>query len=181
MQQQQQQALTSAAGNATNLYAADKKLAAAAQDAQNQQVANLLSSNQAKTTATGSSGSSTANDINNLVSTGKTIWDAGTAVWDFFSDENVKMHKKSISDEEIKAILDGLHPKSFEYDARAKSMGAPDGVVIGVMAQDVQKTPAKGIVKRGPGGIKQIKGDEALSLALAALSSMNERIKKLEE
>lgn len=176
-----------AGGNAAGMWRAPYELQTAAINAQNKQLNQALSPNYAgqvqvvggKPVQSGSSASNTIRDIGQAIDTGKKVWDAGTAIWDFFSDEDVKEDKKQMSDEDIMDILDGLVPHSFTYSKKAKKMGAPEGQVVGVMAQDIEQTPAKGIVVTEH-GIKKVKGDEALSLALAALSSLNNRMKNLE-
>lgn len=179
-----------AAGNAAGMWKLPYELQIAQINAQNKQLNQALAPNYAgqvgqtgqtgRNPGTGSDISNTMKDIGQVVDTGKKVWDTGKAIWDFFSDEDVKEHKKEMSDEDIMDILDGLVPHSFEYKKGVREMGAPEGKVVGVMAQDIERTPAKGMIVTEQ-GVKKVKGDEAISLALAALTSLNSRIKNLEE
>ena len=80
---------------------------------------------------------------------------------------------------EVQQTLDGLSAKSFEYTPEAQAqMGAPSGKQIGILAQDLEKTPAGGIVNQGP--VKTIDTKKATSFALAALAELNKRMNNLE-
>jgi Chaperone of endosialidase len=132
------------------------------------------------TTGGKSNTSNTVAQVGQAIKTGKDIWDVGNKIWDFFSDERVKEQKKDLSDDEIMAIFDKLSPKEFAYKESVKAMGAPGGKMVGVMAQDLEKSNAKGMIKN-TNGVKTVDGDKAISLALAGLTSMNKRLKDLEK
>ena len=172
-QQMQQGALTSAAGNAAGMYRAPFELEGKLIDAQNRQLNTAIAPNAAGSAA------NTAKDIGQIVDTGVKLWNTGSKLWDYFSDEDLKENKKELSEEEVLATLDKLIPTSYQYTKKGKHMGAPDGTIIGVMAQDIEKTPAKGMVYK-ESGVRKVKGDEALQLALAAVSALNKRIDDIE-
>jgi hypothetical protein len=153
----------------------------AARTAQNQQAGNALS---------GANIGSLIGGVGNLVSNvpwgsiGSGIADfgssIGSAIGDIFSDEDVKENKQKLSDDDLDSIFDKLVPTQFTYKKSVQRIGAPGGSVTGVMAQDLEKTPQGAmIVIDSPNG-KKLDGQKALSLALAALSSQNNRIKALE-
>jgi len=111
---------------------------------------------------------------------GKIATVAGGLLGGLFSDEEVKENKKELSDDEFDAILAKVVPTSFTYKRSVQEVGAPGGPVVGVMAQDLEKSPAgAAMVGQTPAG-KVIDKDKALSLALAGLASMSKRIRTLE-
>lgn len=177
-QQMQGTALGQAAGNAAGMYRAPFEVESKIIDAQNKQLNTVLSPKEGQT-AVGNV-ANTAKDVNNIINTGKNLWETGKAVWNFFSDERVKENKTEMSDEEIFEALNQLVPYSFNYKKGAKAAGAPQGKVIGVMAQHIEKGPARGMVDNSS-GVKVVEGDKAIQFALAALSSLNNRINDLEK
>lgn len=73
-------------------------------------------------------------------------------------------------------------PKSFAYKPEMVAQGAPPGPRIGVMAQDLEKTPmGAGMVYEDPTGMKHVDAGQAATASLAVASSLHERLKKLEE
>ena len=97
----------------------------------------------------------------------------GMSLLSLLSDRKAK---KNIKDgkEKTKKFLDSLSAKEFEY----KNGGG--GVTIGIMAQDVAKSKAGNGMVRDDGGTLMIDTAQATGPMLAALSELNERIKKLE-
>jgi hypothetical protein len=89
------------------------------------------------------------------------------------SDENAKENIHSI---DVDKFLDSLSPYGYEY--KDKSNG--EGPRIGVMAQDVEKTPeGKMLVKDGPGG-KMIDYSQSGGHIFASLADLHQRLKDLE-
>lgn len=86
-----------------------------------------------------------------------------------------KVSKTSAADE----FVDALVPYEYEYKEPEKH---GYGRRMGVLAQDVEKggPMGKALVSEGPDGYKQIDVGKGLSAALAALASMNDRLKKVE-
>lgn len=109
-----------------------------------------------------------------------TISDGASSVWDtvtdWFSDENLKKNVNRLSEKEIKAILDGLEPYSFEM--KDEKMGP--GNHVGILAQDLIGTPGEVILKQKPEGLA-VDGKKAQELALASLAGLNKRVSKLEK
>ena len=75
-----------------------------------------------------------------------------------------------------------VKPYSFEYDDVAKAHGMPDGEVMGVMAQDLEKAGPRGrsAVYDHPAGPKALHPAKSIGLALAASADHEERMRKLE-
>lgn len=91
------------------------------------------------------------------------------------SDERLK---KDVTDarSEIDAVLDALSPKSYSYKDEKHGKGRR----AGIMAQDLERSPAgKRVVEDRPDG-KMLDVNKALSLALASSARLNERVRKLE-
>lgn len=92
-----------------------------------------------------------------------------------YSDKKLKQDISS-GDNSIEMLLDKLAPKQFEY----KNPMNGEGVRIGVMAQDAEKSPmGKQIVNEAPQG-KEIDMNKAISVLLAAAGNMHNRLKKME-
>lgn len=91
------------------------------------------------------------------------------------SDENLK-HKVRGADEAIKETLDELKPYYWEY----KNPTFGTGEYVGVMAQDLEKTPVgKLVVFDTPEG-KMINTQKLVPMMMAALASQQKRINELE-
>lgn len=91
------------------------------------------------------------------------------------SDERLK---ENVSDgaPAIRSALDSLDPKSFRY----KDQGLGEGQRLGIMAQDMERTPyGKAIVEEGQDG-KVIEAGGGLNMALAAIADLHKRMKKFE-
>ena len=74
-----------------------------------------------------------------------------------------------------------LEPANFEYKDEFKGEpGAGDGEYTGIMAQDLEKTPAgRGTVTRRPDGMRQVDGAKLATLNSAALSKVVKDVDKL--
>lgn len=71
-------------------------------------------------------------------------------------------------------------PFVYQYNDRGRELGQPEGDRLGVMAQDLEKTPAGSqIVRDGPHG-KEIDMPGAVSLGLAANADHERRLSQLE-
>ena len=103
-------------------------------------------------------------------------WGAGIKALsdtDWFSDENLKKDVNVLTNEEVNDFLDNLTGYSYRY----KGSNEPG---MGVMAQDIEKTPMEDNVVDTPKG-KMVKGDGAMKSAmLAALANINNRVNELE-
>jgi hypothetical protein len=107
---------------------------------------------------------------------------AGSFLGSIFSDENTKQDISALSSSDINRSLDGMHAKTYEYTQQAQSqLGTPAGKQVGVIAQDVQKTPAGSMVNRSPQGPLEIDGPKAMSFALAAVAELNKRLNAVEK
>lgn len=99
---------------------------------------------------------------------------ASSGMGALMSDSNLKQSISS-GDQEIQRLMDAISPKEFEY--KDPNYGA--GKLVGVMAQDIQKSPMgeEAVVETQDGlGIDQNKG---LSTALAGIANLNKRLKSL--
>lgn len=104
----------------------------------------------------------------------------GSGLGAYFSDEKVKDNKQEMSDDDIEGIFNQLVPTSYTYKKQTQALGAPSGNVVGVMAQDLEKSPQGAtLVIDTPDG-KKVDPQKALQLALAAIASMNGRVNTLE-
>lgn len=78
---------------------------------------------------------------------------------------------------EIRAALDNLSPKSFEYKDGANG----EGERLGIMAQDLEKSKyGKSIVQKDGDGMRMVDGGGGLNMALAAIADLHQRLKKFE-
>lgn len=85
---------------------------------------------------------------------------------------------------EVQEFLDGIKPYSFKYkDPKDGSPTAPvDDRYLGVMAQDVEKTPTGNtIVKENAEGKKYLEIGPMMSALAASTAYMNDRVKALED
>lgn len=74
-----------------------------------------------------------------------------------------------------------LKPANFEYKPQFQGApGAGDGQYTGIMAQDLQKTPAgASAVSTGPDGMKRVDGAKLATLNSAALSQLTKDVDRL--
>jgi len=90
--------------------------------------------------------------------------------------------KTDVSDGEAAAqsILDAMNPKSFRYKDDVRGPGVSPGKKTGVMAQDLERSPAgKSLVKDTPGG-KVIDGAGSTGTLMAMLATLNKRLDRVE-
>lgn len=91
----------------------------------------------------------------------------------FLSDKRAKRNI-SPSGDEVKKFLDSLEPKKYDYK---KGKGTP-GKKLGILAQDMEKSPlGKDVVKETAAG-KMIDNADAVSALLASVADLNKRLKK---
>lgn len=76
-----------------------------------------------------------------------------------------------------------VRPFSFEYDEDAQAHGMPEGEIVGVMAQDLERAGprGRGAVYEHPAGPKALHPAKSIGLALAATADHEERMRKLEQ
>ena len=91
------------------------------------------------------------------------------------SDKNAK---ENIKDSEGAGgdLLDHLKGKLYEY----KDNSNGEGVHIGIMAQDLEKTPLGKSMVFEEGGIKKVDYGKGFGAVLAAMTELNDRLKTLE-
>lgn len=95
---------------------------------------------------------------------------------DLPSDRKLKKNIKT-DDEAFEEFMSSINPKSFKYKAKAKRDDQPR---LGVMAQDVEKTPVGDeMVNDTPDG-KMIDKEKAISAALGSLKNLHKRVSTLE-
>ena len=101
----------------------------------------------------------------------------GTIGGALFSDERKKKNVASGQDA-AESFLDTLVARTFDY--RQPGPFAPAGRQLGVMAQDVERTPmGSQLVTNTPGG-KMIDGNAGIGAVLAGEANLHERMKALE-
>lgn len=93
--------------------------------------------------------------------------------YSWYSDENLKKEEKTLSEDEISELLNGLTGYSYKY----KGSNEPS---VGVMAQDLEKTPLKDNVVETPKGKMVVNDGTMQSAVLAALANINKRVNQLE-
>lgn len=99
-----------------------------------------------------------------------------------YSDETLKDYIKDVTDEDIDAFLTEIEPSEFEYTEEGKNKGAPDGKVVGVMAQDMQKTKVgQSLVEEDEDGHLMVDVPKSVGALIATTASLNKRLKKLEK
>ena len=99
------------------------------------------------------------------------------AAW-LMSDRRVKKNIKPAKTK-VQDFLDSLHAYSYEYK-QPDSPGARHGEMLGVMAQDLEKTTlGKQFVRDTPAG-KLVDMGQGLAAILASQSYLNSRMKRLE-
>jgi len=97
---------------------------------------------------------------------------------DISSDERVK-EKVADGGEGIRNVLDSIEAKEYNYVPGVEDSGAQRH--LGVMAQDLEKTPmGSSAVGEGQNGVKYLKAGETAATALAAASDLNKRLKNVE-
>jgi hypothetical protein len=84
----------------------------------------------------------------------------------------------------VRSFLDSLKAYTFRYkNPEHELKSTPNGgEYLGVMAQDVESTPAgKQIVSETPEGVKVLENKPMLSAMAAGLGNLNERLAELEK
>ena len=100
---------------------------------------------------------------------------AGVAI---ASDERAKRDISS-GDDPIEQLLDELSPKEYRYIEGVDDGGAQKHV--GVMAQDVERTPSgAGMVQEDAQGVKSLDVGDIAQASLAASANIHKRLKALE-
>jgi hypothetical protein len=95
------------------------------------------------------------------------------------SDINMKTNISPGSGE-VESFLDALNSYKYEYKDE-NAPGADAGMFLGVMAQDLEKTPmGASFVKDTPNG-KMVDYGHGLAAILASQASLHDRIRHLEE
>ncbi|MCA9656352.1 MAG: tail fiber domain-containing protein [Myxococcales bacterium] len=76
-----------------------------------------------------------------------------------------------------------LRTYSFHYDDRAKALGAPEGELVGVMAQELERAGPRGkaAVYEHEAGPKALHPAKSIGLALAASADHEGRLRELEK
>lgn len=98
----------------------------------------------------------------------------GTAA-SFFSDERAKEDIQPIDSRKMLEELSG-----YSYDYKDPSMGA--GPQVGVMAQDLERSPFAGAVGEDPGtGMKTVDGGKLAGSMTGLLADINRRLSELED
>ena len=95
------------------------------------------------------------------------------------SDYRMKREIRA-ADSQVEGFLDALNAYQYKYkDPHAP--GADAGLFVGVMAQDLEKTPmGASFVKDTPHG-KQVDYGHGLAAILASQSNIHDRLRRLEE
>lgn len=102
----------------------------------------------------------------------------GAVAGALLSDRRVKKNIRR-ADAEISALLGSIKPYGYKYKD-PKATGAASGKQFGLMAQDLEKSKAgKTLVHNTPGG-KMVDTNRAVLAALAALGSVDKRLKNVE-
>jgi hypothetical protein len=104
----------------------------------------------------------------------------GGGLHDDDDDEDEDEDEDSAGNEAVDAMR-AVEPANFEYKPEFQSApGAGDGEYTGIMAQDLEKTPAgAGTVMRGADGLRRVDGAKLASLNTAALSKVVKDVDKL--
>src|SRR6185295_403402 len=113
-----------------------------------------------------------------------TTKDIGSAIGAGAAILSDRREKTDVSDGEAAAqsILDAMSPKSYRYKDGARGPGVSPGRKVGVMAQDLERTPAgKKLVGESGDGKKLIKGGAPTATTLMAmLATLNKRMDRVE-
>ena len=105
----------------------------------------------------------------------RNIWGAiSAAIGALLSDKRVKQRIRDLVGQSDKFAQ--VAPKTFEYKPE---IGNP-GEKSGVMAQDLEAAGLGDMVREGPGGVKMIDTNAAISNILAAVSDLSRKFKEME-
>ena len=93
------------------------------------------------------------------------------------SDERAKMQIHG-AEQDVADMFQALHAKRFQY---RPGMGEPQGEQVGIIAQDLERTPAgRTLVEHDSEGMRRIDPQRALMSLLAAGADIYDRLRKLE-
>lgn len=96
---------------------------------------------------------------------------------DVISDER---EKYAASDEKAKEAIEKTPGYKFRYKD-PDAMGAEDGVQFGIMAQDLEKTPAgRSVVKKQPDGTRMVDTSRLALLEAGAMNALSKKVAELE-
>jgi hypothetical protein len=96
---------------------------------------------------------------------------AGTAISDKNEKENISDSSGSARD-----LLDHLKGKLYEY----KDSTNGEGVHVGIMAQDLEKSPLGKSMVINDGGMKKVDFGKGFGAVLAAMTEINDKLKEIE-
>ena len=91
------------------------------------------------------------------------------------SDENSKENIKDTKDE-ARSFVDHLKGKMYEY----KDESDGSGVHVGIMAQDLEKSPLGKSMVFEDNGVKKVDYAKGFGAVLAAVTEINDKLKALE-
>jgi hypothetical protein len=117
-------------------------------------------------TSKGSSGQDTANTIGSIAS----------IIGAFYSDEEKKENIERTTSDDIDDFLDHITGYEFNYKPEVRQGGRH----MGVMAQDLERTPEGRSVVIDTEGGKMVDGGKLASIAMAVVSDLNKRVRQLE-
>lgn len=123
-------------------------------------------------------GNAQEGESKDAMATGESLHRERTSRMRSYSDKNKKKSKKT----DPKSFLDALTAYSYEYkdDAKKSPLGGK-GKFLGVMAQDLEKTPVgKQMVQDTPQG-KVVDYGKGFGAILAAQAHLNERLSQMEK
>ncbi len=140
----------------------------------------------AQTTASGNATNSISGMLGNPNTSGSLSNAAGGAIdsgigalGDYFSDKNLKEDIKP-ADLDIQKFLDSLVPQKYNYKQKAVAAGMPTTPQVGVMAQDLEKTPTGANAVENTDIGKKVDYNKLGPTMLAAIAHNHARINKLE-
>lgn len=104
----------------------------------------------------------------------------GSGIEDIDDDDDDDDEPDDAGGDAVEAMRE-LEPATFEYKPEFKNApGAGPGEYTGIMAQDLEKTPAgRGTVMKGPDGMRRVDGAKLSTLNSAALSQVIKDVDKL--
>jgi len=95
------------------------------------------------------------------------------------SDKNLKKHIKDGS-KDVQSFLDSLSAKTFEYKDPDGVAGKTPGKHMGIIAQDIEKSPVgDSMIIESPEG-RHIDMPSAMGMLMSAAANMNDRINEIE-
>lgn len=107
--------------------------------------------------------------------TGSLISGGAAVAGGLLSDENCKEGIEDAEPMDMEAFLSSIDPKWFKYKKPSEA-GASGGENVGVMAQDVEKSPVGATMVKERGGKKMLDMQKGFGVILAALAALNDKI-----